>query len=54
MPNYIPEASNKFNHNKPAKPEHAPHMWNKQVYGKKIQTAIENDVSKKLDKKQVR
>ena len=35
-------------------PEHAPHTWNKPVYGRKIQTALEDDTAKTLDKKGIR
>ena len=50
MPGYVGEALEQFQHVKPQRMQHAPHRWNKPVYGTKIQYA-EKDKSEKLDKK---
>jgi len=40
-------------HKPPLRPQHAPHAWNKPVYGQKIQYA-NTDTSKKLDAKGIK
>ena len=51
MPGYIVKAVAKYQHPSPTKPQHAPHKWNKPVYGLKTQLAKPHDISQKLDKK---
>ena len=43
MPGYINKVLNKFRHQLPPKPQHAPHSWTEPVYGKVRQYAIEKD-----------
>ena len=35
MNNYVHRALMQFNHIPPPRPQHSPHIWNKQVYGRK-------------------
>ncbi len=39
MPNYVQKKLIKFQHNKPTRPQYAPHKWLKPAYGKKLQYA---------------
>ena len=48
MPNYVAKALAQFNHPIPARPQYAPHKWNKPAYGQKIQFAPPPDITKKL------
>ena len=48
MPNYIVKALHKFQHQTPSKPQHAPHAWNKPIYGATRQFAPDADESPKL------
>ena len=41
MPRYIPISLHRFHHKPPARPQDAPHPWNKPVYGKHIQLATQ-------------
>ena len=50
MPGYVSKALLKFKHNKPTHLQHAPHKWNKPVYGQKMQFAP-SDSSPLLDNK---
>ena len=50
MPGYIERALHKFQHPKPARPEHSPHAWTAPVYGAKTQFAAPPDDSPPLDK----
>ena len=51
MPNYVAKKLKKFQHNKPARPQYAPHKWSKPVYGRKLQYTPPPDTSDFLDKK---
>ena len=51
MPNYVIKTLHKLNHKFPIKDEYAPHEWNKPVYGKSFQQAVEEDQAEKLDEK---
>ena len=45
MPDYVLNALKKFRHQFPLRPCHAPHQWNRPVYGQKIQFAKDEDTS---------
>jgi hypothetical protein len=47
---YVPKNLTKLGHVPPTRPQHAPHLWNKPIYGQKIQYA-NTDESEKLDAK---
>ena len=49
MPGYVKKALEKYQHKVPAKPQHAPHKWNKPTYGQRVQYATPEDTTKKLD-----
>ena len=51
MPNYVNKKLTKFNHQKPTRPQYAPHKWMKPVYGRKLQYAPPPDRSDFLDAK---
>lgn len=51
IPNYVSEALLKFQHNKPARPVHAPHKWTRPAYGKQTQFAPPPDDSDILQTK---
>ena len=51
MPQYVIKALAKFNHPKTHRPQHAPHCWNKAVYGQRIQYIAPSSQSPKLNKK---
>ena len=50
MPGYVAQALDQFQHVKPVRMQHAPHRWNRPIYGRKVQCA-EHDKSTKLDDK---
>ena len=45
MPGYIEKLLKRLAHPSPKRPVHAPHAWNAPVYGKHIQTSIQDDTS---------
>jgi hypothetical protein len=45
MPNYVSKALQRFEHEQPARPQHAPHPWTPPVYGAKTQYTPLADVS---------
>ena len=49
MPGYIPNALHKFQHKPSARPQEAPHPWNKPIYGKQIQLATQQSSAPKLN-----
>ena len=49
MPGYIDRAIQRFQHPSPARPQHAPHEWQKPNYGAKTQYAQTEDTSDPLD-----
>ena len=49
MPGYIPKLLNRIKHEQPTKPVHAPHQWNKPVYGKTRQYGTPEDTSPRLN-----
>ena len=51
MPNYIPAALLKFQHNQPSRPCNAPHKWTRPAYGKQTQFAPPLDDSDLLQTK---
>ena len=51
MPGYIYRVLARFNHTKPTRFQHTPHQWNKPIYGRRVQSATEEDKSEKLDAK---
>eukprot|EP00957_Ditylum_brightwellii_P074959 5696564-Ditylum_brightwellii.AAC.1 len=51
IPGFVPKALEKFQHVPPARPQYAPHQWNRPAYRKKMLYAPPLDASKKLDKK---
>jgi hypothetical protein len=53
MPGYIKTALHKYQHSAPARPEHAPHTWNKPIYGAKTQFVDDKTRSPTLSDKDV-
>jgi hypothetical protein len=53
MPGYIKAALHKYQHAAPARPEHAPHMWNPPIYGAKTQYVEDETTSPALSDKDV-
>jgi hypothetical protein len=53
MPVYTKAALHKYQHPSPARPEHAPHMWNPPIYGAKTQFVSETTPSPALSDKDV-
>jgi hypothetical protein len=53
MPGYIKSSLNKYQHAAPARPEHAPHMYNPPKYGAKTQFVNEVTTSPTLSDKDV-
>jgi hypothetical protein len=53
MPGYIKAALHKYQHAAPARPEHAPHMWNPPIYGAKTQFVKDETISPALSDKDV-
>ena len=51
MPGYVLAALKKYQHEKPTRPQHAPHRWNQPAYGKHVQYADPPDQSERLDTK---
>eukprot|EP00957_Ditylum_brightwellii_P030925 2342967-Ditylum_brightwellii.AAC.1 len=51
MPGYVLKVLKNFQHVAPKHPQHAPHQWNKPVYGQKIQYAKAPDISIRLNAK---
>ena len=51
MPGYVSKALARFNHTKPTRFQHAPHRWNRPIYGRTVQYAEKEDKSPKLDAK---
>jgi Reverse transcriptase (RNA-dependent DNA polymerase) len=51
MPGYVEKALQRFTHQAPAKPQHAPHQWTAPNYGAKVQYADPDDDSMPLDAK---
>ena len=49
MPGYIPKSLKRIKHAQPPKPVHAPHQWNKPVYGKTRQYGTPEDMSPRLN-----
>ena len=49
MPGYIPTTLKIFQHKPPARPQDAPHPWNKPVYGKHTQLATRQSSAPKLN-----
>ena len=45
MPNYVNKKFKKSNHQKPTRPQYAPHKWLKPAYGRKLQYAPPLDTS---------
>ena len=54
MPNYIVDALQKFQHQPPKHPQHAPHKWTTPAYGQKIQYALPPSSLPILDSKGVK
>ena len=52
LPDFVIPALAALGHPKPKRPQHAPHRWNRPVYGQKVQLANLPDKSKLLDKKE--
>jgi hypothetical protein len=53
MPGYIKAALHKYQHAAPARPEHAPHIWNPPIYGAKTQYVEDKTTSPELSDKDV-
>jgi hypothetical protein len=53
IPGYIKAALHKYQHDSPARPEHAPHMWNPPIYGAKTQYVEDETTSPALSDKDV-
>jgi hypothetical protein len=53
MPGYIKAALHKYQHPAPARPEHAPYMWNPHIYGAQAQFVNETTPSPALSDKDV-
>jgi hypothetical protein len=53
MPGNIKAALHKYQHPAPARPEHAPHMWNQPIYGAKTQCVDDKTSSPALSDKDV-
>jgi hypothetical protein len=53
MPGYIKAAVHKYKHPVPTIPEHAPHQWNRPVYGAKTQYVEEKQDILALSQKDV-
>jgi hypothetical protein len=53
MPGYIKAELHKYQHAAPARPEHAPHMWNPPLYGAKTQYVENETTSPSLSAKDV-
>jgi hypothetical protein len=53
MPGYIKVTLHKYQHPAPARPEHAPHTWNRPIYGAKTQFVNEETTSLALSDKDV-
>jgi hypothetical protein len=53
MPGYIKAALHKYQHAAPARPEHAPHMWNPHIYGAKTQYVEDETTSLALSDKDI-
>lgn len=53
MPGYIEAALNKFQHEMPSKPQHAPHACAKPVYDRTVQAPIPVDESPPLNAKEI-
>jgi Reverse transcriptase (RNA-dependent DNA polymerase) len=51
MPGYVEKALQRFTHQAPVKPQHAPHQWTAPNYGAKIQYTEPEDESLPLDAK---
>jgi hypothetical protein len=51
MPGYIKASLHKYQHPAPARPEHAPHMWNPPIYGDKTKIVTETTTSPALSDK---
>jgi hypothetical protein len=49
MPGYIDRALQRFTHAKPARPQHAPHEWQKPQYGTRVQYADPDSTDVVLD-----
>ena len=49
MPGYIPTALQKIQHKPPARPQDAPHLWNKPVYVKHIQLTTQKISAPKIN-----
>ncbi len=50
MPDYVPKALKKFQHQPPASPQYAPHAWNPPKFDQRVQYALMPDSSPLLDK----
>jgi hypothetical protein len=53
MPRYIKAALHRYQHTAPARPKHAPHMWNPPIYGAKTQYVEDETTSPALSAKDV-
>jgi hypothetical protein len=53
LPGYIKAALHKYQHDAPARPEHAPHTWNPPIYGSKTQFVKDETISPALSDKDV-
>jgi hypothetical protein len=53
MPGYIKAVLHKYQHPDPARPEHAPHMWNPPMYGAKTKFVNDETTSPALSDKYV-
>lgn len=53
MPGYIEKALQRFQHIKPIKPQHSPHVWNKPTYGATQQMTAEADQGIPLEKTEI-
>jgi hypothetical protein len=51
MPDYVPKALAKFQHEHPKSAQHAPHQWTQPAYGQKVQYSANTDTSPFLNKK---
>ena len=49
MHGYIPTTLQKLHHKPPARPQDAPHPWNKPAYGKRVQLAIQKFSAPKIN-----
>jgi hypothetical protein len=45
MPGYIDRALHRFSHPQPSRPQHAPHAWQRPIYGARTQYATDEDTS---------